>query len=62
MTDFQQVTNDLLGRGFTIAELCEKTGAHESTIRALRDGRNREPRYALGVALVDLERRTRRRK
>jgi hypothetical protein len=62
VVDFQQLTSDLIDRGWSIGRIAQKVEATPGAIRALADGRNKYPRYPTGAALVDLERRTRPRK
>ena len=62
MVDFQALTTKLHNRGWSDEQIAQKIGCVRTAVYALRMGKNKEPRYALGVALVDLERRTRKRK
>jgi hypothetical protein len=62
MTDFQALTRKLHDRGWSDQRIAQKLGCVRTAIYQLRIGRNKEPRYNLGRALVELERRTRPRK
>lgn len=60
--DFQELTHELNKRGWSDQRIAQRVGCVRTAIYNLRMGKNVEPRYSLGVALVDLERRTRKRK
>ena len=60
--DFQELTSKLNKRGWSDQRIAQRVGCVRTAIYNLRMGKNVEPRYSLGVALVDLERRTRKRK
>lgn len=62
MTDFRELLATIEKRGWSRGRIAEKIGCARSTVYALADGRNKQPGYDLGVAIVDLERRTRPRK
>lgn len=57
--DFQRLVQDVMGRGWTGQRIADKVGCSRSYISNIRNGYNKEPTYSIGVALVDLERRTR---
>ncbi len=57
--DFQQLVIDLSARGWGGSRIAREIGVTPSYISNLRTGRNKEPTYTIGRALVDLERRTR---
>lgn len=61
MVDFQQLTKKLHDRGWSDGRIASKLGCARTAIYALRTGKNKEPRYSLGAALVALEERTRKR-
>lgn len=52
----------IMGRGLTQAEIARRVGSTQATIANLVVGRAKEPGHALGQALIQLERNTRRRK
>ena len=76
MTDFQQLINDIQDRSrkHTLewiakeaTRLLQKNGnkdavAKTSTIAAIKNIPDRQPKYELGKALIELDRRTRRRR
>lgn len=62
MVNFQTLIEKLNRRGWSHARIAEKVGCSRPAIYRLADATNSEPRYHLGAALVDLERRTRPRK
>ena len=57
--NFQWLINALHERGWDYGRIAQKLGCARATIYMLSKGQNQEPRYHLGAALVDLERRTR---
>ena len=62
MVNFQHLIETLHERGWDHGRIAQKCGCARATIYLLAKGENQEPRYHLGAALVDLERRTRKRK
>jgi len=59
VTDFQALIRTIEGRGHSLGWIAMKTGANQSTLSMIKNRPGREPKYALGKALVDLERDTR---
>lgn len=62
MTDFQALIRTIESRGHTIGWIAMKTGANLSTLSMIKHKEGREPKYELGTLLVELERRTRKRR
>lgn len=62
MINFQALTKKLHDRGWSDERIASKLGCARTAIYALRIGKNKEPRYSLGAALVALEKRTRKRR
>ena len=62
MTDFQALIRAIEARGHTLGWIAMKTGANQSTLSMIKHRPGREPKYSLGANLVELERRTRKRK
>ena len=60
MTDFQEVIAKLEERGWSKGRIAEKIGCSRPAIYAWAQGKNKQPGYDFGAALLDLERRTRR--
>lgn len=59
---FGKLISDLGARGWDHGRIAEKAGCSRAVIYQIAKGNTIEPRYNLGAALVDLERRTRPRK
>ena len=64
MTDFQALIEKIRDRHrrHTLEWIADQCGVGYSTIAAIKDVPDRQPRYELGKALVDLERKTRPRR
>ena len=62
MTDFQALVRKIRSRGKSLTWIATRCGCSKAAIAMLDAGRNAEPRYHLGKALVDLEKRTRPRR
>ncbi len=62
MTNFQEVVKKLHDRGWSDERIGRKIGLVRTAVYHLRIGRTKEPRYTAGRKLVELERRTRRRR
>lgn len=59
--DWAQVVTEINGAGVTIREIVRQTGAKSpGTIAAIKAGKTDRPSYDLGVALLDLHKRTMR--
>ena len=63
MVNFQKLINDIRSRNrrYTLNWIADECGVGLSTISMIKDVEGREPRYHLGVRLVELEKRTRSR-
>lgn len=61
MVDFQELIRKIQSRGKSLGWIAERCECAPSTIGMLATGKNTEPRYSLGQALLQLEVRTRRR-
>lgn len=64
MTDFSEIINTIRGRKptHTLEWIAERCDVGYTTISMLKLNPGRQPRYELGKRLVDLERKTRKKK
>jgi transcriptional regulator with XRE-family HTH domain len=60
--NWQKLLTELQEHGLTQVQIAEKCNSKQSTISDLARGDGRAPRYALGIALVALHKRTVKRK
>lgn len=59
MVNFQELVETIRSRGHSLAWIGQQVGVGTSTVAAIKNQEGREPRYNLGVKLVELEERTR---
>ena len=64
MVNFQELVETIRSRGHSLAWIASQVSTEEvpvgtSTVAAIKNQEGREPRYNLGVKLVELERKTR---
>ena len=55
---WQKLIKDVCGTGLSVANVARKANAGVSTIADLASGATKEPRYSLGVRLIELHRET----
>lgn len=60
--NWPEIIKSIIERGMTQPEIARRVGCTQGAISALAVGRVKEPGHALGQALIQLERNTRRRK
>lgn len=60
--NWPELIQSIMNRGVSQVEISRRLGCGQSTISNLLIGRVKEPGHALGQALIQLERNTRRRK
>lgn len=60
--NWPELINLIMSRGVSQRDISKRLGCAQSTISCLLIGKAKEPGHALGQALIQLERNTRRRK
>lgn len=61
IVDWPSLMGDMMARGYSMTWIASELDVAPATIRALRDGRNLQPQYPTGVALVALHKKIMRR-
>lgn len=56
--DLKSIISDLSARGLSQTEIAHRCGCKQPTISELASGKTRNPGFQIGLALVDLHKKT----